>query len=80
LLYFAAYDEGLVKAFTTAAEQAILNARRWQPRDRVSNLEAALTSRAEIDQANGVLMAIHGCTAEEAFARLAEQSQHRNSS
>lgn len=76
---FDPYDEGLVKIFSTAAEQAIINARHWQQcRDRVSQLETALSSRAEIDQAKGVLMAIHGCTADEAFAKLVEQSQHHN--
>lgn len=76
---FDPFDEGLVKVFTTAAEQAILNARRWQEtRDRLTQLETALVSRAEIDQAKGVLMALHGFTAEEAFAKLVEQSQNHN--
>lgn len=76
---FDPFDEGLVKVFTTTAEQAILNARRWQEsRDRFLQLETALTSRAEIDQAKGVLMALYGCTADEAFTKLVGQSQHRN--
>jgi len=41
-------------------------------------LEAALVSRAEIDQAKGMLMAVHGLTAEQAFGRLVELSQNTN--
>ncbi len=35
-------------------------------------------SRAVIDQAKGVLMAVHRCTADEAFRMLVERSQHEN--
>jgi hypothetical protein len=73
---FDPFDEGLLRLYTTAA---ITNARRWQQsRDKIAQLETALTSRAEIDQAKGILMALHGCTADEAFARMAERSQHTN--
>lgn len=41
-------------------------------------LETALTSRAEIDQAKGIIMARHGCTADEAFARMVTASRHTN--
>ncbi|OBG18394.1 response regulator receiver protein [Mycolicibacterium celeriflavum] len=76
---FDPFDEGLMRLYTVAASQAITNARRWQQtRDTVSQLEHALTSRAEIDQAKGALMAIHGCSAEEAFQRLVHESQDRN--
>lgn len=76
---FDPFDEGLMRLFTEAAGAAITNARRWQQsRDTVGQLERALTSRAEIDQAKGVLMALHGCTADEAFERLVRESQRRN--
>lgn len=76
---FDPFDEGLMRLYTVAAGQAITNARRWQQsRDTVAQLERALTSRAEIDQAKGALMAIHGCTADEAFQRLVNESQQRN--
>jgi GAF domain-containing protein len=76
---FAPFDEALMVLFTTEATQAIGNAHRWQQsRDEARNLRVALDSRATIDQAKGVLMAIHRCTAEDAFTRLVEQSQHRN--
>jgi AmiR/NasT family two-component response regulator len=41
-------------------------------------LRSALTSRATIDQAKGVLMAEHGCSPEEAFDRLVTMSQDSN--
>lgn len=76
---FDPFDEGLMRLYTAAAEQAIVNARRWQQsRDTITQLERALTSRAEIDQAKGILMAVHGCSADEAFQRLVQQSQRSN--
>lgn len=76
---FDPFDEKLIALFTTAAAQAVANARRWrQSGARIANLETALTSRAEIDQAKGALMAIHGVTAEQAFGELVRHSQHQN--
>lgn len=76
---FDPFDERLVRLLTTAASAAITNAQRWQrAREQVVQLRSALTSRAEIDQAKGVLMAMHGITGEEAFRRLAEMSQRTN--
>jgi ANTAR domain/GAF domain len=76
---FDPFDEGLLRLYTVTAGQAIANARRWQmTRDTVTSLERALISRAEIDQAKGALMAIHGCSADEAFQRLVSESQERN--
>ncbi|MFI6868252.1 ANTAR domain-containing protein [Nocardia sp. NPDC050406] len=76
---FDPFDEGLMRLYTVTAGHAIVNARRWQQaRETVTQLETALTSRAEIDQAKGALMAIHGCDADEAFARLSDQSQRTN--
>ncbi|WP_432544395.1 ANTAR domain-containing protein [Kineococcus sp. SYSU DK002] len=43
-----------------------------------ANLQVAMQSRAVIEQAKGVLMATLHCTADEAFAHLATQSQHAN--
>jgi hypothetical protein len=42
------------------------------------DLATALTSRAEIEQAKGVLMARHGVLAEDAFQMLARESQNTN--
>ena len=41
-------------------------------------LRSALTSRATIDQAKGVLIAEHGCSPEAAFCRLVKMSQNSN--
>lgn len=46
--------------------------------DEVEDLRAALTSRPVIDQAKGILMGQHGCTADEAFEMLADASQRQN--
>ena len=76
---FDPYDEELMTLFTAAAGQAVSNARRWQlTRTTVDHLQRALRSRSDIDQAKGALRAVHGYTADDAFAALVEQSQHRN--
>ncbi|GAA3816187.1 ANTAR domain-containing response regulator [Amycolatopsis tucumanensis] len=76
---FDPFDQKLMRLFTGAASAAISNARRWyHARQQIRHLESALTSRAEIDQAKGVLMAVHGISASEAFDRLVDQSQRQN--
>ncbi|WP_394618567.1 ANTAR domain-containing protein [Lentzea sp. JNUCC 0626] len=76
---FDPFDEGLMRLFTTAASATIMNAQRWRhSQDQVGQLERALTSRAVIEQAKGVLMAVHSCTADQAFSMLVEQSQRAN--
>lgn len=65
--------------FTVAASMAITNARRWeQSRATVAQLERALTSRTDIDQAKGVLRLLYDVDAERAFAMLVTRSQERN--
>jgi PAS domain S-box-containing protein len=44
----------------------------------VGQLREALTSRATIEQAKGILMLRSRCTAQEAFAMLSQSSQDRN--
>jgi GAF domain-containing protein len=76
---FDPFDEQLMRLYTVAASNAITNARRWQQsRDTVAQLERALTSRTDIDQAKGLLRALHGESADEAFQRLVDESQARN--
>jgi GAF domain-containing protein len=76
---FDPFDEALMRLFSVAAGQAITNARRWQySRETVTQLERALISRPEIDMAKGALIAQHGCSPDEAFARLVYESQRRN--
>ena len=50
----------------------------WSARQVAENLERALGSRAEIEQAKGIIIGSTGCTADEAFEILARQSQHEN--
>jgi GAF domain-containing protein len=47
-------------------------------RTQIAHLQTALESRAGIEQAKGVLMALHGYSAEEAFQALSTQSQLTN--
>ena len=57
---FGALDAALLELYTTAAEAALRSARRHQSaRETMAQLSAALTSRAVIDQAKGILMALH---------------------
>jgi GAF domain-containing protein len=76
---FCPVDEALMGLFTAAASATIVNARRYtRARDLAENMKTALDSRAEIDQAKGVLMAMHSISAKEAFQLLARESQDTN--
>ncbi|MFE9750211.1 ANTAR domain-containing protein [Saccharothrix saharensis] len=76
---FRALDVALLELYTTAAEAALRNARRYvRVREHAAQLRQALTSRAVIDQAKGVVMAVHRVTADEAFAMLVDRSQREN--
>lgn len=76
---FGRLDEALLRLVTTAAGAVITNARRYvRMRDIAENLRTAMASRAEIEQAKGVLMAVHGIDATTAFEKLITQSQHTN--
>ena len=55
----------------TVSERAALN-------ELAENLDRALSSRAVIDQAKGIMMGRYGGSADEAFHRLAALSQRRN--
>lgn len=76
---FDPFDERLLRLLTTAASAAIGNARGWQHAStHAEQLATALVSRAEIDQAKGVLMAVHGFTSDQAFRHLKQISQRTN--
>lgn len=76
---FDSLDESLLSLFTAAASAAIVNAARYRRfHELADNMAAALTSRAQIDQAKGALMALHGVDAEEAFQMLVDESQRSN--
>ncbi|MCE6995066.1 GAF and ANTAR domain-containing protein [Saccharothrix sp. S26] len=76
---FRALDAALVELYSTAAEGAVRNARRYlRAREQADQLRQALTSRAVIDQAKGVIMAVHRVDADEAFTMLVDRSQREN--
>ena len=76
---FAEVDEKLLCLYTTVATLALrLHVRYARTRDAAEHLRKMLDSRAVIDQAKGILMAIRQITSEEAFTLLVEQSQREN--
>jgi AmiR/NasT family two-component response regulator len=76
---FDSFDAELMRLYSVAAGQAIGNSTRWQSaRETVTQLEAALVSRSDIDMAKGALIALHGCKPHEAFDMLVNESQRRN--
>jgi GAF domain-containing protein len=65
--------------FAVPAAIAVQNAQVLAQTKRLAHqLQAALTSRAVIDQALGILMSRTGSTAEQAFDRLRDRSQSDN--
>jgi hypothetical protein len=67
------------RRFAEYAKVATSNARRYlDVVAEVEQLREALTSRATIDQAKGILMLRHGCGPERAFALLVDRSKSSN--
>ncbi|MEU4674002.1 GAF and ANTAR domain-containing protein [Amycolatopsis sp. NPDC023774] len=76
---FAELDEKLLDLYTTAATAALRTYNRYQhAHETAEQLRTALSSRAVIDQAKGILMALRRISADEAFSLLVEQSQREN--
>jgi GAF domain-containing protein len=76
---YADLDEQLLELFTSVAETAIRGFLRYTcARDLARNLQAALDTRAVIDQAKGIIMAVRGINPDQAFAVLVRQSQEEN--
>lgn len=76
---FTAEDHEAAENFAAHATGTLMVASRLaQLADLTGHLEAALTSRAAIDQAKGILIAENGCTPDEAFTLLRQASQNRN--
>ena len=69
----------LARAFADYAAVAVLNAALLDSKDALARqLEQAMTTRATIEQAKGVLVARLGCTPDQAFTHLSRQSQNSN--
>ncbi|WP_034267325.1 ANTAR domain-containing response regulator [Haloechinothrix halophila] len=76
---FDPLDTALLRILTLAASATISTWHRLRrAREVIDQLDEALTSRAEIEQAKGVLMALNKISADEAFARLVKLSQDSN--
>ncbi len=69
----------LASTFAAYAGVALANMHLYQAQGQVAEqLQAAMASRAVIEQAKGILMGQRGCDAEEAFSRLVKLSQDTN--
>ncbi|MFL6126958.1 ANTAR domain-containing protein [Actinophytocola sp.] len=76
---FRELDAALLELYTTAAEAALRSARRHLRAVRhIAELHTALSSRAVIEQAKGILMAARRLSADEAFTLLVDRSQREN--
>lgn len=76
---FTDTDEILVKVFVTAVEGALWNSRRaHEAQKELDGLREAMRTRATIEQAKGIVMAIRGIDADDAFEVLSLQSQNEN--
>jgi len=72
-------DRSLAALFAAQAAVALANAEVHEHDTTLAKqLEEALTSRATIDQAKGILMEREGCDADEAFTILRRRSQRLN--
>lgn len=76
---FDVADEVLLRVFVMAVEGTVFNAQRAeQALFELEGLREAMRSRATIEQAKGMVMAIRGINADDAFEVLATQSQNEN--
>jgi hypothetical protein len=76
---FAGSGHDIALLFAAQGGVAIRNATAYRNcRELVANLQAALESRAVIEQAKGILVAEYGCLPETAFKELSRVSQHTN--
>jgi len=77
-----AFSADHIEAGAILASQAavvVANARAyWEARLLSENLALAMESRAQIEQAKGIIMGSTGMSADEAFEQLKRQSQHEN--
>ncbi|WP_329046420.1 GAF and ANTAR domain-containing protein [Amycolatopsis sp. NBC_01488] len=76
---FEEIEAQLLELYTAAVEAVFRVYHRYvKARETAEHLRTALASRAVIDQAKGMLMAIRQIGADDAFALLVEQSQREN--
>jgi transcriptional regulator with GAF, ATPase, and Fis domain len=76
---FTAEAVTFAERFASYAAYAVSNADRLDGIEELARqLQEAMRSRAIIEQAKGILMARHGISADDAFRRLARESQNTN--
>jgi GAF domain-containing protein len=69
----------VAQAFAAQAAFLLVNTKAyWDARTLSEDLTEAMQSRAEIEQAKGIIMTTMGVGADEAFDILKQQSQHEN--
>ncbi|MGG7105167.1 ANTAR domain-containing protein [Rhodococcus sp. 24CO] len=73
---FSEVDALIVCVYTTAIEGLFRIAKEIEfAQNEITGLNTAMKSRATIEQAKGILMAIRGCSSEAAFQVLVTESQ-----
>ncbi|SNS37168.1 ANTAR domain-containing response regulator [Rhodococcoides kyotonense] len=76
---FSDTDEILLSVFAAAVESAVWNSRRaLAAQTELDGLREAMRTRAAIEQAKGIVMAIRGIGPDDAFDVLSIQSQSEN--
>jgi transcriptional regulator with GAF, ATPase, and Fis domain len=76
---FDTLDAEILDLLTATVSRTIGDFARFKSaRDVAESIQRALATRGVIEQAKGMLMAIHGIDADQAFDRLRTQSQHTN--
>jgi GAF domain-containing protein len=76
---FSDVDEQLSQAFAGQASIVVANAQAyWAALELSRNMAKAMESRAEIEQAKGMLMSAYRITADAAFDLLRQRSQTTN--
>lgn len=72
-------DADILDLLTATVSRTIGDFARFKSaRDAAESIQRALATRGPIEQAKGMLMAIHGIDADQAFDRLRTHSQHTN--
>ena len=76
---YGEHDEAVATLIATQAAFLLANAQAyWDARSLSENLAQALSSRATIEQAKGIIMGSMGCGPDEAMDVLIQQSQQQN--
>ena len=76
---FEELDTKVLRLYTVVVVSVLRTARRYQQaRKLAESLDAAMRNRAVIEQAKGILMAVHRIDEEQAMQRLITESQHTN--